>query len=51
MVYELPLTDHEIIDIFDRKCISASTIGYTIPPETYEISNFLLKLKKVFTSR
>ena len=46
MVYRLQLTYDEAIDILDVKCIALSTIGCTLPPSVYQISdiNVILKL-------
>ena len=37
MVYRYQLTYDEIIDILKLKHIPATTIGYTLPPDMYEI--------------
>ena len=47
MVFRLQLTYDEIIDILDVKYISGSTIGYTLPPGVYEISDINLMLKSL----
>ena len=43
MVYRIQLTDDEITDILDLKYISTTTIGYTLPPGTYEIIDINLR--------
>ena len=48
MVYRLQLTFDEIIDILDVKYIDRSTIGYTLPRDVNEISDFNLMLKSLF---
>ena len=48
MVYRLQLTYDEIIDILDVKYIAGSTIGYTLLPGVYEISDINLMLKSLF---
>ena len=49
MVYRLQLTYNEIMDILDVRYFSGSTIGYTIPPGVYEISDFNLMLKSLIS--
>ena len=41
----MELTYAEIVDILDVKHISGSTIGYTLPPVVYEVSDTDLMLK------
>ena len=41
----MELTHAEIVDILDVKHISGSTIGYTLPPGVYEVSDTDLMLK------
>ena len=50
MVYEMELPYNEIIDILDVKCIAGSTIGYTLPPGVYEISDINLMLMSLLPS-
>ena len=45
MISRLQLTYDEIIDILDVKYISGSTIGCTLPPGVYKISDINLMLK------
>ena len=47
MVYRMELIFDEIVDILDVKYIAASTIGYTKPPRTYEISDINLMIKSL----
>ena len=47
MVYRMELTYDEIVDILDIKYIPGSTIGYTLPPGLYEISDINLMLKSL----
>ena len=42
MVYRTELTDDEIVYILDAKYIDGSTIGYTLPPAIYEITDIEL---------
>ena len=51
MVYRLQLTYDEIIDILDVKYIAGSTIGYTLLPGVYEISDINLMLKSLFPGK
>ena len=51
MVYRLQITYDEIIGILDVKYISGSTIGYTIPPGVYEISDINLMLKSLLPGK
>ena len=51
MVYRLQLTYVEIIDILDVKFIAGSTIGYTLLPGVYEISDINLMLKSLFPGK
>ena len=51
MVYRLQLTYDEIIDILDVKYISGSTIGYTLSPGVYEISDINLMLKSLLPGK
>ena len=43
----MDLTYHEIADIFDKKYIDASTIGYNLAPGHYEVSDNILMLKSL----
>ena len=45
--YGLQITYDEIIDILDVKFIGGSTIGYTLPPGVYKISDINLMLKSL----
>ena len=47
MVYRFQLTYNEMIDILDLKYIPTSTIGYTLAPGIYEISDVILMLKSL----
>ena len=47
MVYRMELTSHEITDVLDKKCISATSIGYTLAPGMYENSDLNLILKSL----
>ena len=47
MVYRMQLTYNEIVDILDVKYIAGSTIGYTLPPGVYEITDNNLMLKSL----
>ena len=47
LVYRMELTHDEIVDILDIKYIAGSTIGYTLPPGIYEISDLNLTLKSL----
>ena len=47
LVYRMELTYDEIVDILDMKYIAGSTIGYTLPPSIYEISDLNLTLKSL----
>ena len=39
MVYWLQLTYDEVVDILDNKKIAGWTIGYTLPPGKFEITD------------
>ena len=41
MVYRMGLTYDEIVDILNVKYIAGSTIGYTLPPGVYEITDII----------
>ena len=47
MVYRMELTYNEIFDLLDMKFITGSTIGYTLPPRIFEISDLNLILKSI----
>ena len=47
MVYRLPLTYDEILDVLDVKHIAGSIICYTLPAGIYEIRNNNLMLKSL----
>ena len=47
MVYRIQVTYVEILDILDAINIAGSTIGYTLPPRKYEISDKNLMLKSL----
>ena len=51
MIYRLQLTYDEIIDILDDKYNAGSTIGYTLPPGVYEISDINLMLKSLLPGK
>ena len=51
MFYRLELTHDEIEDIFDVKDFSGSTIGYTLPPGLYEVSDINLMLKSLLPDK
>ena len=44
MIYRMELTYHEIVLIWDVKYFTGSTIEYTLPPVTHEISDINLML-------
>ena len=50
MVYGKETTYEKIVDIFDIKYTAGSTIGYTLPPGTYEISDLTWMLKFLLPS-
>ena len=43
----MELTHHEIAEILDTNYIAVSSVGYTILPEIYEISDLNLILKSL----
>ena len=45
MVYISEMTYDEILDILDVNYVAASTVGYTLQPGIYEISDTNLMLK------
>ena len=47
MVHRYHLTYDEIIDILDLKYIPTTTLGYTLTPGTYEVSDFKMMLKSL----
>ena len=47
IIYRIELTYDEMVDIFDIDYIGASTIGYTLLPGIYEISDLNLMLKSL----
>ena len=47
MVFRMQLTYHEIKVIVDINYINAKTVGYTLPPRTYEITDIKLLLKSL----
>ena len=47
MVYGMELTYNEIIDILNVKSTCGSTIGFTLLPDVYEISDIKLMLKSI----
>ena len=47
MVYWMQLTYNETVDMLDVKNIAGSTIGYTLPPGVYEITDINLMIKSV----
>ena len=51
MVYRLQLTYDEVINILDVKYISGSTIGDTLSPGVYKISDINLMLKSLLPGK
>ena len=47
MVYRLPLTYNEIVDILDLKYISAKRIGYPLKPNIYNVVDLNNTLKNI----
>ena len=47
MVYRIEITYYEIVDTLDNRFIAGSTIGYTIRPGVYKITDFKLMLKSL----
>ena len=47
MVYRIQLTYHEIMDILDVKHIAGSRKGYTLPPDSYQITDITSMLKSL----
>ena len=43
----MELTYDEIVNILDKKYFAGSTVGYTLPPGIYEISDLNLMLKSL----
>ena len=51
MVYRLQITFDEIVDIWNVKHIAGSSIGYTLPPGVYKISDIILVLKSLLPTK
>ena len=51
MVYMLQLTYDDYIDMLDVKYIAGLTIGYTLPPGVYEISDINLMLMSLLPGK
>ena len=51
LVYRLQLTYEEIIDILDENFTAGSIIGYTLPPNIYEINDINLMLKSLLPGK
>ena len=51
IVYRLQLTYNEIIDLLNVKYMPGSTIGYTLPPGVYEISDINSMLMSLFPGK
>ena len=51
MVHRMPITYDETVDKLDIKYIAGSTIGYTLRPELYEISDLNLMIESLLPNK
>ena len=51
LIYRLQVTYDEIVDLLVDKYIAGSTIGYTLPPGVYKISDINLMLKSLLLGK
>ena len=49
--YRLQLTYDENVNILDKNYIAGSTVGYTLVPRIYEISDFNLMIAALFPNK